>query len=152
VLNAPYALPPAGIMAILAGSPGLAREALDRLRALGTRGRAVDANRLAIEAGISAFDGDFSASLAGFRQAISMLREIGLPWDGVWVTMAALSCLGTEPETLGWATGAADFLKQIGGDAGRRTARQTRRCFTGSSVPCEDVAAFGTERRRGGHE
>jgi tetratricopeptide (TPR) repeat protein len=114
VLNAPYALPPAGIMAILAGSPGLAREALDRLQALGTRGRAVDANRLAIEAGIAASDADYGAALSGFRQSVGALRDIGLPWDEVWVTMAALSCLGTEPETLGWATRAADFLEQIG--------------------------------------
>jgi len=57
-LNAPYLLPLAAIQAVLAGDAALARAALARLREIGTRGRAVDANRLGIEAGITALDGE----------------------------------------------------------------------------------------------
>jgi hypothetical protein len=53
LLNAPYVLPIAGWMAVLAGEPTLARAALDRLRELGTRGRAIEAQRTAVEAGIA---------------------------------------------------------------------------------------------------
>jgi class 3 adenylate cyclase/tetratricopeptide (TPR) repeat protein len=114
VLNAPYVLPLAAVMAVLGRMPAPARAALDRLRDIGTRGRAVDANRMGIEAGIAALEGDHAAALPGFRQSIAALRELALPWDEAWMTMAAVSCLGTEPETLGWATRAADFLDEIG--------------------------------------
>jgi hypothetical protein len=114
-LNAPYLLPLAAIQAVLAGDAALARADLERLRDIGTRGRAVDANRLGIEAGIAALDGDPAGALAGFRQSIAALRELGLPWDEAWITIVAMSVLGAgEPETLGWATRSADFLESVG--------------------------------------
>jgi hypothetical protein len=114
-LNAPYLLPLAAIQAVIAGRGDLARSDLDRLRDIGTRGRAVDANRLGIEAGITALNGDPAAALVGFRQSIAALRELGIPWDEAWMTIVAVSCLGAgEPETLGWATRSADFLESVG--------------------------------------
>jgi len=108
-LNAPYLLPPAAVQAVLAGEPALARATLARLTEIGTRGRAVDANRTGIQAGIAALEGDHAAALTGFRQSIAALHDLGLPWDEAWMSMAAISCLGAEePETLGWATRAAD--------------------------------------------
>jgi hypothetical protein len=110
-LNAPYVLPWAGLMAVLAGESELAKVALDRLREIGTRGRAVDANRIGIEAGIAAREGDRAAAVAGFRQSIAALHELGLPWDEAWMIMAAISCLGADtPESVGWAARAADTL------------------------------------------
>jgi hypothetical protein len=114
-LNEPYLLPLAAIQAVIAGRADLARAALDRLRDIGTRGRAVDANRLGIEAGIAALNGDPVGALAGFRQSIAALRELGIPWDEAWMTIVAMSVLGAgEPETLGWATRSADFLESVG--------------------------------------
>jgi class 3 adenylate cyclase/tetratricopeptide (TPR) repeat protein len=115
VLNAPYVLPIAALQATLAGDAGLARAALARLDAMGTRGRAVAANRLAIEAGIAALEGDRMAALNGYRQSIAALRELGIRVDEAWVTLAAIARIGAgEPETVGWATRAADFLDEIG--------------------------------------
>jgi class 3 adenylate cyclase/tetratricopeptide (TPR) repeat protein len=117
LLNAPYVLPIAGWMAILAGEPGLAREALDRLRELGTRGRAIEAQRGAVEAGIAALEGDRATALAGFRQAISQARELRIPLDEAEIVMVAVSCLGADdPETLAWATRAADILEELGAE------------------------------------
>jgi class 3 adenylate cyclase/tetratricopeptide (TPR) repeat protein len=115
VLNAPYVIPIAGLYATLAGDVGLARAALVRLGEMGTRGRAVEGLRLAIEAGIAALDGDRMAALNGYRQSIAMLRELELRVDEAWVTMAAIGRIGAgEPETLGWATRTADFLDEVG--------------------------------------
>jgi class 3 adenylate cyclase/tetratricopeptide (TPR) repeat protein len=115
LLNAPYVLPSAGWMAIMAREPALARVALDRLRELGTRGRAIEAGRTAVIAGLAALDGDKAAALAGFRQSIALLREMRIPLDEAFVTMVAVSCLGAgDPETLGWATRAADILEELG--------------------------------------
>jgi tetratricopeptide (TPR) repeat protein len=141
LLNAPYVLPSAALEAVLAREPGLARAALARLREIGTRGRAVDANRLGIEAGLAALDGDPAAALTGFRQSIAALRELGLPFDEAWMTMAAVSCIGAgEPETLGWATRAADFLDEIGATP---VAAQLERLVEGSP------AITATRRSRG---
>ena len=57
-LNQPYVLPRAGHAFVLAGDDAGAEGTLERLRALGTRGRAVDADRAAIAAGIAALRGD----------------------------------------------------------------------------------------------
>ncbi len=56
-LNAPYSLPRAGRVAILAGDAASAQAALDRLAAIGTKGRAIDADRAAIRAGLAALGG-----------------------------------------------------------------------------------------------
>ncbi len=114
-LNAPYVLPMIGWLATLAGDPTQARAAVDHLYELGTRGRATEGGRTAILAGIAALGGDRAAAQVGFRQALAQLRELGLPYDEALVTMAAVSCLGADdPETLGWATRAADFLDEVG--------------------------------------
>ena len=76
-LNAPYALPRAGRVAILARDPALAQAALDRLAALGTRGRAVDADRTTIRAGLAALAGDLEAARAGYRAALRRLPGPG---------------------------------------------------------------------------
>jgi hypothetical protein len=102
-------------MAVLAREPVLARATVDRLHELGTRGRATEAGRNAVLAGIAAMEGDKAAALAGFRQSINALNELATPYDAALATMVAISCLGAgEPETLGWATRAADFFEAVG--------------------------------------
>jgi hypothetical protein len=143
LLNAPYVMPSAGWMAVLARDPDLARTALERLRSLGTRGRAIEAGRGAVIAGIAALEGDKAAALTGFRQSINALRELGLPLDEAFVVMVAVSCLGAgEPETLGWATRSADFLDEVGAEA---VARQLERLVdTSTSLAPRTTSARST--------
>jgi tetratricopeptide (TPR) repeat protein len=135
LLNAPYVVPSMGLMAVLARDPALARTAIDRLQALGTRGRATEANRTALLAGIAALDGDKAAALSGFRQALASQMELGVPFDAAIATMAAISCLGADdPETAGWAARAGDFFSKVGAAP---LEAQLRRIVDGASA---DVA------------
>jgi hypothetical protein len=94
-LNAPYSLPRAGCAAVLAGDAGAARAALAQLDGIGTRGRAVDADRTVIRAGIAAIEGDESAASAGYRTAIDSFRGLGLPWDEALAGLSAAIRLGS---------------------------------------------------------
>ena len=114
-LNAPYALPRAGRVAILAGDPALAQVALDRLAALGTRGRAVDADRSTIRAGLAAMAGDEDAARAGYRTALASYRDLGLAWDEALVGQEAASMLGAgDPEIAGWVETARGTFGRLG--------------------------------------
>ena len=76
---------------------------LDRLRTLGTRGRAADADRAAIAAGIAALRGDSTGAHAGYRTAMAAWRGLALPWDEALTTLQAVTVLGTsDPEVAGW--------------------------------------------------
>ena len=106
-LNAPYALPRAGRVAILARDPALAQAALDRLAALGTRGRAVDADRATIRAGLAALAGDPEVARAGYRTALVAYRDLGLAWDEALLAQEAAWMLGVaDPEIAGWVDAA----------------------------------------------
>jgi len=151
LLNAPYVLPNAGWMAVLAREPGLARAAVDRLRQMGTRGRAIEAGVNAVLAGIATQEGDKGSALATFRQSIAMLRELGIPLDEAFVTMVAISCLGAgDPETLGWATKAADFLEEIGAvPVARQLAKLVEASTPVASRAAESGAAAADTSVRG---
>ncbi|HYK95381.1 MAG TPA: adenylate/guanylate cyclase domain-containing protein [Candidatus Dormibacteraeota bacterium] len=115
VLNAPYVLQPAGVVATLDGDPDAAQQALERLAKIGTRGRAVDANRIGIEAGVAALRGDRAGAMIGYRQAISGLHDLGVVLDEAWLAMAAGACLGTDdPEIKGWMDRARETLERVG--------------------------------------
>jgi tetratricopeptide (TPR) repeat protein len=114
-LNAPYALPRAGRVAILARDSALAQVALDRLAALGTRGRAVDADRATIRAGLAALAGDPDAARAGYRAALVAYRDLGLTWDEALVAQEAASMLGAgDPEIAGWLETARGTFIRLG--------------------------------------
>ncbi len=112
-LNAPYALLRAGRVAILARDPALAQAALDRMDALGSRGRAIDADRSTIRAGLAMLAGDEDAALAGYRVALVAYRDLGLAWEEALVGMEAVSMIGTgDPEVAGWIdTARATFTR-----------------------------------------
>ena len=80
-LNAPYVLPRAAGMALLARDATHARLALERMVATGAHGRAIDMDKTAIRAGLAALDGSTQEAIAGFRAAIAGWRDLGLPWD-----------------------------------------------------------------------
>ena len=112
-LNAPYALPRAAHASVLAGDAAGARQALAQLDDLGTRGRAVDADRTAIRAGLAALDGDPAAALVGYREAIDAFRDLGLPWDEALAGLSAAMRLGPDaPGVREWVESArATFLR-----------------------------------------
>jgi len=114
-LNAPYALPRAGRAAVLGGDAGLAQSALDRLAVLGSRGRAIEADRATIRAGLAALAGDRATALAGYRNAVTAYRELGLAFDEALLGIEAARMLGvTEPEVAGWAETARGTLTRLG--------------------------------------
>jgi tetratricopeptide (TPR) repeat protein len=113
-LNQPYVLPRAGHAFVLAGDDAGAEGTLDRLRTLGTRGRAADADRAAISAGIAALRGDASGALSGYRTAMSAWRALSLPWDEALTTLEAVTVLGTsDPEVSGWVDGARATFQRL---------------------------------------
>ena len=113
-LNQPYVLPRAGHAFVLAGDDAGAEGTLERLRALGTRGRAVDADRAAIAAGIAGLRGDPAAALTGYRTAIAAWRGLGLPWDEALTVLEAVTVLGTsDPEVAGWADVARETFQRL---------------------------------------
>jgi class 3 adenylate cyclase/tetratricopeptide (TPR) repeat protein len=102
-LNAPYALPRAGVAAVLGGDAAIAGEILDRLGALGTRGRAIETDMSVIRAGILAIEGDRDGAMAGYRQAWSRYGELGLVYDqGLLALVAAATTGADDPEVAGW--------------------------------------------------
>jgi class 3 adenylate cyclase len=113
-LNAPYALPKAGLAAVLAGNTGLAQETIDRLRARGARGRAIENDVALIEAGIAALGGDAAAGQAGFRAAIAVYRDLGLVWDEALLGLVAASTLGVaDAEVAGWLGEARGTFERV---------------------------------------
>jgi class 3 adenylate cyclase/tetratricopeptide (TPR) repeat protein len=97
--NAPYLLPRIGSVAIIARDAAAAGRVLDEMTALGTRGRATEADRVTLGAGIAAIEGDREAALAGYRAGLSAYRDLGLAWDEALLGIQAIVTLGPdEPE------------------------------------------------------
>jgi tetratricopeptide (TPR) repeat protein len=114
-LNEPYLLPRAGHAHVLAGNATGARAALDRLDEIGTRGRAVDADRTAIEAGIAALSGDAAAAVNGYQAANAAWRALRLPWDEALTALDAVTLLGTgDGEVADWAETARATFERLG--------------------------------------
>jgi class 3 adenylate cyclase/predicted ATPase len=102
-LNAPYALPRAGHAAILGGDPGLAQSILDRLAAIGSRGRAIETDIAGIRAGMAALAGDTAAAQAGYRDVRSRFAELGLGWDVAYMGLVAAARLDpADAEVASW--------------------------------------------------
>jgi tetratricopeptide (TPR) repeat protein len=95
-LNAPYVMPRAAHAAIMAGDGPAARSAIEKLDAIGTRGRAVDADRAAVKAGLAALDGETAAAISGYRTAIAAWRDLGMPFDEAMGILSAVTRLGAE--------------------------------------------------------
>jgi hypothetical protein len=113
-LNAQYALPKAGLAAVLAGDGALATSIVERLSALNARGRAIETDLAVIEAGIAALSGRRDEAQNGYRSARLAFRELGLPWDEALVAITAASTLGgAEPEIAGWLADARKTMATV---------------------------------------
>jgi tetratricopeptide (TPR) repeat protein len=146
-LNAQYALPRLGQVAVMAGDATTARHALQQIAELGVRGRAVSADVLAINAGISALDGDIQVAQAGYRSAIAAWRDLGLQFDEALTILAAATYLDpADPEVAGWVDAARAIFTKVGArpllDLLERTVASRRRGPSpGRSSPVEEQAA-----------
>jgi class 3 adenylate cyclase/tetratricopeptide (TPR) repeat protein len=113
-LNAQYALPKLGQVAVMAGDAATARRALEQIAELGVRGRAVSADLKAINAGIAALEGDAQAAQSGYRAAIAAWRELGLEFDEAMTILAAASYLDSvDPEVAGWIENARSIFNRV---------------------------------------
>ena len=113
-LNAPYSLPKAGHAAVLAGDAKLAKSMVDRLAALGSRGRAIEADMDGIRAGMAAIEGDRQGAQALYRDVLARFHELGLDWDVAFVALVAASRLGMDdPEVAGWVGEARGIFEHL---------------------------------------
>jgi class 3 adenylate cyclase/tetratricopeptide (TPR) repeat protein len=113
--NAPYILPRAGVVAILARDADGAQSTLDALAELGARGRAVDADRATVEAGIAALGGDLDGGRAGYRAALAAYRDLGLAWDEALLGLQAAMTIGpADPEVAAWIESSRAILARLG--------------------------------------
>jgi tetratricopeptide (TPR) repeat protein len=104
-LNAPYALPRAGVAAVLGQDATIAKGILDRLGALGTRGRAIETDIAVIRAGILAIEGDHDTAMAGYRVAWSRYIDLGLVYDQGLLALVAASTIGSARASSARITG-----------------------------------------------
>jgi class 3 adenylate cyclase/tetratricopeptide (TPR) repeat protein len=113
-LNAPYAFPRAGTAAVLGRDAALAKEILDRLGALGTRGRAVEADIAAIRARILAIEGDRDQAMAGYRSVWARYGDLGLVYDQGLLALVAAETIGAaDPEVAGWLGEARAIFERL---------------------------------------
>jgi len=114
-LNAPYVLPKAAHMAVLARDPATAKDILARISTMGTRGRAVDADVASVRAGIAALEGGRDEALAGYRAALVTWQELGLAVDEAWIGLVAGTLLGADDrEVAGWVDSARAIYERLG--------------------------------------
>jgi class 3 adenylate cyclase/tetratricopeptide (TPR) repeat protein len=113
-LNAPYALPRAGVAATMGGDAALANEVLARLGALGTRGRAIETDISVIRAGVLAIEDDHDTAMAGYRIAWSRFADLGLVYDQALMALAAAATIGSsDPEVAGWLGEARSIFERL---------------------------------------
>jgi class 3 adenylate cyclase/tetratricopeptide (TPR) repeat protein len=138
-LNAQYALPQLGQTAVRAGDVSVARQALRQISELGIRGRAVEADVVAVKAGIAALEGDMRTAIGGYRAAITAWRELDLAIDEAMTILAAATYLDpADPEVASWVDAARaiftnararpmlDLLDKTVASAGQRRPTESR--------------------------
>ena len=101
--------------ALLAHKAEDARQDLARVDAVGRRGRAIDADRTTVRAGLAALDGRPHDALALYREAMDVWRDLGLIWDEALCAIDMASLLGPEePDVRAAAERAREILTQLG--------------------------------------
>jgi tetratricopeptide (TPR) repeat protein len=114
-LNAPFVLPRAVHMALLAGDVEAARDALDRLEALSSHGRAIETDKIAFRAAFAALEGRTQEAVSGYRAAIDGWRDLGLLWDEALTELEFATLVGMEePEARAAAADGRAILERLG--------------------------------------
>ena len=111
-------LPVAARAALWAGRPEVARDAVDRLRAVGSHGRALNANLHSIEAGLAASDGRPDEAAAGYRDAMRDLRDLEAWFDLALCELDFVRFVGGEsPDVEAAASEAREIFTRLGAQA-----------------------------------
>ncbi|HYM84676.1 MAG TPA: adenylate/guanylate cyclase domain-containing protein [Candidatus Dormibacteraeota bacterium] len=128
-----------------------ARADLDRSEPHKRRGRALDATRAGIRAGIDALEGRRTEALAGFRAVLEELRDLGVEWDEALCVLDVAPLLGTDEPEVGAALerargiltrlGAAPFLERLERIAAEAPASTGPRATAGSDASVEPSRA-----------
>jgi hypothetical protein len=114
-LNAPQGLGMAGYASIWLADAAGARRDLAGLEETSAHGGVADARRAAIRAGIDAIEGRVDDAAAGFRTALTTLRELGIRLDIAFTGISMLTVLGSEhPDAKAAAREARDILVDLG--------------------------------------
>jgi class 3 adenylate cyclase/tetratricopeptide (TPR) repeat protein len=114
-LNAPYALPKAGRALTWIGDADGARRVLARLDSIGIRGRAIDNDVAAIQAGIDAIEGRREEAVAAFRGVLTGYRELGLVWDEALTGIGYVRLVGADDrDGRAAAESAREILSRLG--------------------------------------
>ena len=143
-LNAPFSLPKAAQMAVLAGDADAAAAALTQLLGTAAHGRAVDIDRTSIRAGLAALAGRRDDAVAGYRSALAGWREMGLPWDEMLTSLAFVTRVGgDEPEARAAATSAREIAERLG--ARRILALLDQAMGTGSTETVGGTSDLGAD-------
>ena len=101
-------------LALMAGDLAGASADLARVDLQERRGRAVDADRATIRAGIAALDGRPDEALALYRDALGIWRDLGLLWDEALCAIDMAILLDpAEPEVRAAAEAARAILIQL---------------------------------------
>jgi tetratricopeptide (TPR) repeat protein len=94
------ALAMAGHAALLGGDLDAARALRAAFEATGIHGPAPDADRLALDAGITALAGSADEAFALYREAARSYQDLGLIWDEALAGLEMASVLGIESEAI----------------------------------------------------
>ena len=91
-----------------------AREEFAQVDGIGRRGRAIDAARTTIRAGLAALDGHPHDALTRYREALRVWRDLGLVWDEALCAIEMASLLDPgEPEVRLAAERAFEILTRL---------------------------------------
>ena len=100
--------------ALLSNDAEAARQDLALVDGITRRGRAIDADRTTIRAGLAARDGQPQEALAIYRAAMNVWRDLGLVWDEALCAIDMASLLGPgEPEVVAAAERARETLVRL---------------------------------------
>jgi class 3 adenylate cyclase/tetratricopeptide (TPR) repeat protein len=101
--------------AMWAGGLEHVRADLAAIDASGIHGAAIDAQRIAIRAGIAGLEGRRGDALAGYREAAAAWQTLDLPWDAALMAFDMAAVLGpTEPEVKAALDTAETTLRALG--------------------------------------
>jgi class 3 adenylate cyclase len=115
-LNTPYVLPRIAHASLLIGDAAGAADALNSLLKTSARGRAVDVEKAAIEAGIAAIEGRTADAIAGYRATLAEWHDLGLVWDEVLTSLVFVTLFGADlPEARRAAESARELMVARGG-------------------------------------
>jgi tetratricopeptide (TPR) repeat protein len=147
-LNAPYVMAMAARAALWSRDPARATEAIEGLEATGLHRPEVDADRVALRAGMAALEGDTADALVRYRAALATWRSLGLVWDEALcaIDMATLLDPG-EPDVRAAADASRAILTRLGARPflDRLEAAMLRDVATGAHSTMPEAATAATE-------